>query len=347
MASVAERSQPLAPEPGFRLNSKSSQDWRVRLLVALVIAVLSATYCAYMMHSVPGQPVASDFTYHWLAVRALMKGANPYQSVTAGGQFHLDGGYLYPLPATLIAFPFAAWLSPVASAAVFVGLSSGLFAWGATSRGYGRLAAVGGIPFFWSVSSGQLSVLLTASAMLPGLGWLIVAKPNLALGLFAYHPKRSTVIFGIAFVAFSLLIMPHWPIEWWRAVRVRTESNYTAPILLLGGFPLLAALLKWRRPEARLLIAMALMPQSHVFYDQLPLILVPKKRNESMLLVITGFIGYAAATWLMPPDASPSIAAKFYSPAIIFGMYLPCLVMVLRRPNIPEPREVPPPPESR
>jgi hypothetical protein len=232
-------------------------------------------------------------------------------------------------------------LSPVASAAAFVGVSSGLFAWGVTSRGYGRLAAVGGIPFFWSVSSGQLSLLLTASAMLPGLGWLIVAKPNLALGLFAYRPKRLTVIFGITFVAVSLIIMPHWPIEWWRAVRVRTESNYTPPILLFGGFPLLAALLKWRRPEARLLIAMALMPQSHVFYDQLPLILVPKNRNESMLLVITGFIGYAASTLLMPPDASPSIAARFYSPAIIFGMYLPCLVMVLRRQNISEAREVP------
>ena len=324
-----------------------ARDWRVRLLVALAIAVLSATYCVYMMHSVPGQPVASDFTYHWLAVRALMKGANPYHSVTAGGQFHLDAGYLYPLPATLIAFPFAAWLSPVASAATFVGVSSGLFAWGATSRGYGRLAAVGGIPFFWGVSSGQLSVLLTASAMLPGLGWLMVAKPNLALALFAYRPKRSTVILGIAFVALSLLVMPHWPIEWWRAVSVRTESNYATPVLLFGGFPLLAALLKWRRPEARLLFVMACIPQSPLFYDQLPLFLVPKNRNEAMLLVITGFIGYSVASWLMPPDPAPSVGLRFYSPAILFGMYLPCLVMVLRRPNISEPPDVPSTPESR
>jgi hypothetical protein len=286
-----------------------------------------------MLRSVPDQPIASDFTYHWLAVRALLDGVSPYAVIAPGGPLRLDSGYLYPLTAALVVFPFAAWLPPVAAAATFVGFSAAIFVWAITAEGYARLAAIGSIPFFWSVSSGQLSVLLTASALTPGLAWALAAKPNLALALFAYNPRRSTVILCLAFVILSLVVQPHWPLEWWQSVQMRNEGNYTAPIFLVAGFPLVSALLKWRRPEARLLFLMACAPQSHVFYDQLPLMLVPKGKNECMLLVITGFVGYLVASAGISNVATPSAAAKIYAPAIVISLYLPALVMVLRRPN--------------
>ncbi len=129
------------------------------------------------------------------------------------------------------------------------------------------------------------------------------------------------------------MIQPSWPLEWLAVLRDRTAGNYESPLQILGGPLLLLAAVRWRRPEARLLLIMAVVPQSLLYYDQLPLGLVARSRNEAMLLVITGFIGYIAASAGVSATATPAAASVVYGPAILLTLYIPCLIMVLRRPN--------------
>ena len=283
----------------------------------------------------------ADFTWHWLAGRALMDGENPYLVVRRGGEYELNADYLYPLPAAIVTAPFS-WISnPISGAAVFAGCSTALFVIGASFTGWGRLAAMGGIPFVWAATSGQVSILGVAGVLVPGMGWLAILKPNIGLALAAYKPSRSMGFGFLVLLGISIILVPSWPREWLSVVRSRTTENYGSPFLQLGGPLMSLSLLRWKRREARLLLVMAIVPQSLLFYDQLPLALVAKSRTESMLLVITGFVGYAISTYLLRPSMNTGQVSSIYGPAIVLSLFLPCLVMVLRRPNeaSPDPRD--------
>jgi hypothetical protein len=99
------------------------------------------------------------------------------------------------------------------------------------------------------------------------------------------------------------------------------------------GIVLALSVLRWRRREARLLFFMALAPQNGFFYDQLPLLLVPQTRMEMILIAAASQIAYyfANTTPLFGSDV-PAWSAQFF-PYMVVGMYLPALVLVLRRPN--------------
>ncbi|HKY98690.1 MAG TPA: hypothetical protein VJL35_12595 [Gemmatimonadaceae bacterium] len=174
-----------------------------------------------------------------------------------------------------------------------------------------------------------------AATVIPSLGFVLPAKPNLGLSGFAALANRRAIIGCVVTLSLSLLLQPTWPVEWLMELKRRTPGNYGSPLLVTGGFLLLSALFRWRRPEARLLLAMSILPQSLLFYDQLILWLVPKTRIESALLGITSYAGWFLATRLI--HGSTSDVSKVYGPAILLTIYLPCLIMVLRRPNIPDP----------
>lgn len=307
-----------------------------RIAVCVGFGVLAGLYCYYMM---TGGALADDFGYHWLAARAVMDGVSPYQAVHPDASLGTNAGYLYPLTATLVVLPFA-WLSPIVAASAFMAVSIGLLSWGLTQRGYGRLAWLGGIPVFWAVKSGQMSALSTAGALIPGAGFLALLKPNIGLALFAYRPSKSMIAGGIALFVMSLIVLPTWPMEWMESVRGRTDGNYGVPVLSLWGGPLLLlAAFRWRRPEARLLLVMACVPQSLLFYDQLPLGLIARNRTEAMLLAVLSFAGWFTATIILPESADTALAtARYYGPAIVATIYLPCLAMVLLRKNEDEKR---------
>jgi hypothetical protein len=71
---------------------------------------------------------------------------------------------------------------------------------------------------------------------------------------------------------------------------------------------------------------MACSPQNAFFYDQLPLMLIPRTRNELMIIAL---ISQFAA--LLAPDQTADRA-----PDMIAGLYLPSLVLVLLRTNAHE-----------
>ena len=102
-------------------------------------------------------------------------------------------------------------------------------------------------------------------------------------------------------------------------------------LVIVVSVLLLAALFRWRRPEARLVVAMACVPQLLYFADQLPLWLVPKTRRESMLLSATSLVAWTLALVTAGRgERQPAFSSMWF---VMAGVYVPALVMVLRRPN--------------
>ena len=164
----------------------------------------------------------------------------------------------------------------------------------------------------------------------PPLGWLCVLKPNLGLAAAASNPTKIAIFGGGALLATTLLIQPNWPAEWLR--NLHSMPPHPMPIQLAGGPLLLLALLRWRRPEARLVAAMACVPQLMYFADQLPLWLVARTRRETMALSALSAAAWVASLVInIQADRQPAFSS---APYVLVGVYLPALIMVLLRPNV-------------
>jgi hypothetical protein len=100
-----------------------------------------------------------------------------------------------------------------------------------------------------------------------------------------------------------------------------------------GGIIALACLLRWRRPEARLVAALACVPQTTTQYEAVPLFLVPRTFLESWILWVCSyaqhFLGQYFVERLPTPEEHLELSGRWL--AII--MYIPVTLMVLRRPN--------------
>ncbi len=298
-----------------------------RTAVALVLGIL-AGLLAFTVQSRPD--AAPDFLYPWEAARLFLQGVNPYSTLRGGLAAPFEAPLLYPLPAVLAAVPFA-WLPLPLAVGSFVGLSVSLLAYAVTSRNWEMLTFFASAPLILAVVLGQWSPLLTAAALLPAGGFLAITKPNLGLALTIYRPTRATVLGSALFVVLSVLLLPTWPRDWLHSLALDHQSGtHVAPITTPLGFVLILALLRWRRPEARLLIVMACVPQLLFFYDQLPLMLVPSSRRESYALIIPSSVAFLI--WLIVGHESTS-GPRIAEWCVMLSLYIPCLIMVLRRPN--------------
>jgi hypothetical protein len=304
---------------------------RRRVAVAAALATVAFCLTYYKMLQEPGG-MAGDYTWYWRAARALIDGHSPYDVIKPVGPYPFDQGFNYPMTTAMMIVPLA-WMNPALGSAIVMGIGTFLLAFGITRDGYARLPLFGSIPFFVCLESGQLAPLLAAAALIPAASWLSSMKPNLGLAAVAYNPALKVIVLNVVVVALSVMLFPHWPMKWLDAVRHRTPGNYGSPVLIPGGFILLLSLIRWRRPEARLLAVMSMVPQSLLFTDQLMLWLVPRTRNESMILSILSFpaMVIGAATVGSHPDVAAY--TRSMGPAILWLLYLPCLIMVIRRPN--------------
>jgi hypothetical protein len=249
------------------------------------------------------------------------------------------------MTAAVVAMPFA--LLPIAWARVaFFATGAGLFAWTLGALPHRRLAFFSG-SFVDAFALAQWDPFITGSIELPAFlaGAILSAKPTvgLALGIAYLLPFTRRTVAALAGAAttfaLSVALRPSWPLEFLAAAR--HAPHIMAPVTLLPLGPLvLLALIKWRRSEARLLACLALVPQTIVPYATVPLFLVPRSRKETMILVLLADALYGI--WVIWRSMSPlphmdpvSLAARVTVSGnlILALLYLPCVVMVLRRPN--------------
>jgi len=303
--------------------------FRQRVLLTVALAMAAATYT--LAHRWPDFGRASDLLQVRMGAMGWLQGLDPYRVVRESGAWPYP--LLYPLPALMAVSPLAlvpAWLAE----AVFVFAGTALLAWGLTRDRLfpPALVVFMSAPFLYAVALSQWSPLLTGAALVPWAGWLLVCKPTISLALFAAFPRMSAAAGVAILVATSVILWPGWVHEWWLALA--DAPNAIAPLTLPGGPLLLLALFKWKRPEARLLAALACVPHTTLAYEAVPLFLVPRSWNEAWILWAGTFVAFIGHE-LTGPYASQFAWVRASGIWLVACAYFPCLVMVLRRRNEP------------
>jgi hypothetical protein len=217
---------------------------------------------------------------------------------------------------------------------LWVGFGSGLLAWVLTRQRLAnpQLLVFASFAYCYALILSQWSPLLTAAALLPWGGVILACKPTVGVALFAAYPGWRAVVGAAATILASLLLYPRWPVAWLGGLS--QQQHVTSLILHPGGPLILLALLRWRRSEARLMIALACVPQTPSLYEAIPLFLIPETWLEAGLL--------AALTYLVGMTLTPITTATFNAnlaasaDRIVWFLYLPCVVMLLRRPRTVE-----------
>jgi hypothetical protein len=301
---------------------------RDRVIAALALGA-AAVYLHVATHLAH---VDSDLAPIWWSARALLEGMNPYVVVGPGGSlYHWPYVQLYPLPAILLLTPFTPLETGPASM-LFIGISGACLAYAVARDGYARFPIFLSAGFIWAVNRAQWSPLLTAATLIPALGFLLVVKPTIGLALFLYRPTLIAAVGAIVLLLASLAVWPGWPAAWYPLL-VPHAPNMIAPISVLGGPLLLLALLRWRRAEARLLLALALIPQTPLPYETVVLFLVTTTLAEASILAALTWVFSELLVAAVRPDMPTPEKRALAMRLMVLTVYLPTLVMLLRKPN--------------
>jgi hypothetical protein len=299
----------------------------------LVVASLAAAYVFFAAGRDAG--FVSDFDQIWLAARALVGGANPYEAVARGYSGHgpLPFPLFYPLPAVVAGVPFS-FLPLVTARAAFAALSIGTFAYLLAGRGIWALAALLSAPAFLTVSLVQWSGWLACAVLVPWLGWALACKPNAGLAVLAAGTSSRAILVSLAMAGVLVLaafaLQPGWVGDW--LVALRGQPHFRPYVMRPGGVLLLLALIRWRRPEARWLAAIACLPGTPGPQEALAFFAWPLSFRQ---LLVLGLMSHAAM-WAAFPARQYGTFYSYVDAAAIANLvllYAPMLVIVLRRPN--------------
>ena len=290
-----------------------------RLGLAIVIGLisLSISFASLTRRECDG----CDFNVSWRAAWHLTEGQNPYLHIQPTGAFPYSTTFFYPLPAALVALPFA-FLPPNLAGAVFFGISAALLAFAVTQEGIQRLPLFISSPFLVAAAVAQWTPLLMAAAILPSLQWLALAKPNIGLAALVYRPTWLCWALTAAFGLVSLLILPGWVWDWRSSL---PTAGHPPPFLVFPvAFVLLLAVLRWKTPEGRLLLVLSIVPQTIWFYDQLLLWLVPRSLRANLALTVVSWLAYGVWRYATAgiPLGDPTGRPDAYVVALL---YLPTL----------------------
>jgi hypothetical protein len=316
-------SKPDVAKPDTRIGRRMR--WALAIAIGVVVAPI-----AWHIQTIHSHP--SDFAQVWYAARALLAGNNPYEVVGPGRPFPWPFPLLYPLTALITAIPFAAMPLRVANM-LWVACSAAILGWGVTRERLWtpKLWVFASWSYFAAAHLAQWSPLLTAAAFLPWVGFALAAKPTIGAALFVAYPSRRALISALALAVASLIVFPSWPVSWIQTLH--GTSHMSAPVahLSVGGPLILLSLIKWKRPEARLLAALACVPQTTLIYEAVPLFLVVNRWYEGLALSILSFV---VGAWPVPPQASDyNLSLWVTGDVMVLSLYLPCVVFVLTRPN--------------
>lgn len=296
--------------------SSSYPSLRQRIIVALSIGILMAGIGYF--YSLALRPNLGDIGMPLCMARVILEGGAPYTECRG---FHSDGVTLNsvnPVTTAIIVSPLLP-LPPLLAVAVFIGLSTALLSFGLTRTGFERLLVLSAFPYWHAIQVVQWSPLLFASALLPWLLPLTLAKPHVGAPIALTRLTWKRCVGCIVLLGLSLLVLPTWPLHMLNGVG--TPGDYRIPILTLPLGPVMAlALIRWKSPRARLLLLFALVPQ-RLFYDIFLLWLIPQTRREILVLSFLSWISYFL--WFFFPVLDGMTLIMLFT-------YLPCLLMVLR-----------------
>jgi hypothetical protein len=298
-----------------------SRSWRTR--VSLGAGVFAGLFVV-TLYSRQQPGVISDWDPTWVAAGALLRGENPYDAIQVPPW---PNWLLYPLPALLVTAPFTFVPLPLARG-VFAALGTAAFTYVVTRRHRWPLYFLISGAMLWSWMVVQWAPLLIAAALTPAISWLLTVKPTAGFAIWLGWPTRAAVIGGLLFVGVSLLIRPTWIPEWLDSV---SRTPHEPHLLRPGGFLLLLGLLRRRRAEGRLLAALAVIPQTTALYETLPLALLCRNRPQAA--------GFATITMLahllfqLGPQGPWPVGAGYQWRVLLVLVYLPAIVLVLKRPN--------------
>lgn len=300
---------------------------RVALSALIAVVVGLCVFAGWQSSS-----IRPDFWQPWFGASSLLAGVDPYPIVGPGREYAHEYLYLYPLTSSAVLLPLGL-LSWQAAVSVFSGVSAGLLAYFA---GYERWPVFLSFPFISAAWAGQWGALFAVAFMVPALSFLYAAKPTIGLAMLAARFDRDSLMFaafgGMLLLAFTVLIVPHWPMEWLENVRKGT-GHMSIPVLKPGGFVALFALLRWKRPEARLIAFFACVPQTGAWYELVPLFLVCLSFRQSLLLALLTTLPIIYEIMFASPNGVVEVWPKDFQ--LVLFAYLPCVVMVLLRKNEP------------
>jgi hypothetical protein len=303
----------------------------LRWAFSIALGIACATYAYAVGWANP--EFVSDFDQVWAGAKALWEQKDPYAVVGPNKEFHWKWPLYYPLPALVLVAPLG--LMPVLFArAVFAGLSAALLAWAVTRDGWQRLPIFISVSFLVTVELGQWSALYAAAFFLPLLSVVGVAKPNIGVAVAAGASRVSTwlalAVGAVVLLGISTAIQPQWFTPWLQ--NLREAPHFQAAVTRPLGFLMLLALLRWRRPEARWLLAVSLVPVAPSFYDQMLLAVVCITSRESLVFAASTVVLFFYVGFNTP---QPDYAAwgKLVGDGTLWICYFPALIMVLRRPN--------------
>jgi hypothetical protein len=302
------------------------------LIVALAIGIVCAFYV--LMYGRANPEVVSDFDQVWAGARALWQSKDPYQVVGPGREFQWRWPLYYPLPALVAVAPLG--LLPVLAArAVFAGASAAIFTWAISRDNWYRWPVLISVSFMVTLELSQWSLLFTAAYFLPALGAIAIAKPNLGVELVAGSRDLRTVAWmgagALLLLVASQLLHPGWHESW--LANLRAADHFKPHIVRPLGFLMLLSALKWRRPEARWLLAISVIPMAPTFYDQMLLAVVCLTSRESLVFAASTIVLWFYVA-LNPPQPDYASWGALVGNGTLWICYFPALAMVLRRPNV-------------
>jgi hypothetical protein len=297
-----------------------------RIVVAVAMGLLCGAVSLASAIATP-PPGYQDFAFLWFGAKAILAGKSPYEAVVS-----LSGNpiFYFPLTTPLAILPFVS-LPLVIAGPLYVTLTCGALAYVVTAYAWWPLLMFASGSMVVAVLEANFATILPLGLFVPWLGWLGVLKPNIGLGILAYRPSWKNTLVMAALGAASLAVRPTWPQEWINAA-LHSPFHF-APWRTAGGFILCLAVLRWRQPEARLLVMMSLLPSSPIAYEALPLFIIPRSRVEMLILAVGTNLAFALVT----PFSLQGEPAQYLAraqPAMVWLVYVPTLIMVLRRPNV-------------
>lgn len=300
-----------------------------RIAAAVTVGIACVAILIYDRIAAPES--IPDFDQSWFAATAVLRGLDPYALVGEGLEFNWPWPYYYPLTAPVSILPLG--LLPLAWARIaFVALPCGFLAFRMTRYGYHRMAFFATGAFLMSVKLGQWGPLVVCGLLVPWLGFFMAAKPNLGLGAFAgvatLPALGKSVIRAGTLTLVAFILQPNWLMRW--LTTLSTSPHFLSIAFVPGGFVLLAALLRWRRWEARMLLALALIPQTPGVSGALPLMLIPRSFRALLVIAILSHLPP-----LLAGQPAESFAARAVREAqiMLLAVFLPLLYLVLRMPN--------------